>query len=402
MGDFYQHGIISTLHMIGKNHIDIMESRIKEASAKRTVSLILPIAGSDLNNQALSGIIHELEKVDYLRRIIIGLDNANEDEYKRTKEIFSTLPQEVTIIWNNNPGMETIYSRLWAESLVDVSSGKGRSVWICIGYLLACKDTDIIAIHNCDITTYERSLLARLVYPLMDDRMEYGFAKGYYARASSMLYGRLTRLFVTPLIHALSSILDPAPYIKYLNTFRYPLSGECAMEATLAKAMRMPSNLSFEVGLLSEVYDNCALKRVCQIDLGIDYDHKHQELSIDDPSQGLLKMSIDIGISLFHTLAGQGIVLSEDTFRAIKASFNRYGKDTMNFYADDAILNNLRLDRHSETKALKTFGKGLDIASVEFLKNPIDTTFISSWTQVNSAIPDIYNELLATVDSDNS
>ena len=37
--------------------------------------------------------------------------------------------------------------------------------------------------------------------------------------------------------------------------------------------------LGLEVGILAEVYRNCSLKRVCQVELVENYDYKHQVLS---------------------------------------------------------------------------------------------------------------------------
>jgi len=46
--------------------------------------------------------------------------------------------------------------------------------------------------------------------------------------------------------------------------------------------------------MLAEVYRNTSVKRICRVDLADTYEHKHQDLSGDDPEKGLLKMSIDI------------------------------------------------------------------------------------------------------------
>jgi len=38
-------------------------------------------------------------------------------------------------------------------------------------------------------------MLARLVYPVVHPAIDFEFSKGYYARVSEKLYGRVTRLF---------------------------------------------------------------------------------------------------------------------------------------------------------------------------------------------------------------
>ena len=40
--------------------------------------------------------------------------------------------------------------------------GKGQNVWYCIGYVNARAKADAVALHDCDILTYDRMLLARL------------------------------------------------------------------------------------------------------------------------------------------------------------------------------------------------------------------------------------------------
>jgi len=401
MSDFFQNGYIATLHHIGTVDLEMLESRIMKYSRWRPISLILPSLYSELEGEALPGIIRHLKNIDYIQRIVIGLDSADEDQFAKALDFFSVLPQEKKIIWNNGPKMESIYSKLWGEGLLEVSGGKGRNVWICMGFLLACRDTEIIALHDCDILTYDRNLLARMIYPLVDPNMEYEYAKGYYARITDKFHGRVTRLFVTPLIRALQCILGAVPYLDYLNSFRYPLSGEFALNTGLAKTTRMPSNWGLEIGMLGEVYRNCTQRRICQVDLTIDYEHKHQKLSSEDSSKGLHKMCIDIAISLFSALASEGIAFSEGMFRALKVTYRRIAEDTVRLFEDDATINGLSFDRHAEVNAVEIFTKGLDAAGQAFLTDPLGVPPIPSWARVTSAIPSIFEELLEAVESDN-
>ncbi|KFF65154.1 hypothetical protein IW01_18330 [Pectobacterium brasiliense] len=39
-------------------------------------------------------------------------------------------------------------------------------VWFCVGYTLASRRSDCVALHDCDIVTYDRAMLARLLYPV--------------------------------------------------------------------------------------------------------------------------------------------------------------------------------------------------------------------------------------------
>ena len=76
--------------------------------------------------------------------------------------------------------------------------GKGRACWLAIGYLLAEERVEYIAFQDADVVNCKREMLARLVLPTLDPTVDYDFVKGYYARVSDRLHGRVTRLLLTP------------------------------------------------------------------------------------------------------------------------------------------------------------------------------------------------------------
>lgn len=402
MGDFFQNGPVASLHQGGKVDLEKIEARISEFTKYKHVSLILPCLYSEIKSEAVKRTIEHLKGAGYLRRVVIGLDRVSEDEFKKARELFSVLPQETKVIWNNGPGLETIYSRLWTEGLLDVSAGRGRSVWTCTGYLLALKDTDVIAYHGCDILTYDRTLLARLIYPLLDPNMDYEFVKGFYNRGSDLMYGRLHNLFIAPFIQALKAVLGNVAYLEYLDSFRYPLSSEYAMSVALAKANRVPSNWGFEIGLLAEVYRNCTTRRICQVDLAVDYERMNQEISQKDPFKGMLKMCIDITTTVLHALASEGTPLSEGIFRTLKVSYSRFSQEMLKLYENDAAINGLEFQRYVEKSSVENFTKGLEIACQAFLKEPLETEFMPNWSGVAAAIPSIGADLIDVINSDNT
>ena len=199
------------------------------------------------------------------------------------------------------------FARLRDEGLDPGDEGKGRATWIAYGYVLATQRARVVAVHDCDIVDYSRELLARLCYPTANPNMNYEFAKGYYSRVSDRMHGRVTRLFMTPLMRSMKSVLGPVPLLDYLESFRYPLAGECSMTTELARANRIPADWGLEVGMLAEVYRACSLKRIAQVELVDNYDHKHRELSEGDSSTGLHRMVTDIGASLIRNLASYGV-----------------------------------------------------------------------------------------------
>jgi glucosyl-3-phosphoglycerate synthase len=402
MGDFYQTGVIATFHRLGETKLDKIENELKAFSKSRAVALVLPSIYDELQGEALPRILDELKKVRYLRQVVVTLGRTDtEQQFAHARKFFSVLPQEVKLVWNNGPRLQELYHLLDTNSLSAGADGKGRSVWMAFGYVLAQAQSDVIALHDCDITTYTRELLARLVYPVTSPNLAYEFCKGYYNRVTDRMHGRVTRLLVTPLLRALKTIVGPLPYLNFMDSFRYPLAGEFALVTDLARVTRIPGDWGLEVGLLSEVFRNVTVRRVCQVDIIAHYDHKHQALSADDPQKGLFKMCIDITKSIFRNLANEGVVLSEGVLRTLQVHYLRMAQDTLKRYEDDAAINGLNFDRHAESEAVEAFTRGIREASEIFLKDPFGAPLIPNWNRVTSAIPDFMERLQAAVDEDN-
>ena len=402
MGDFFQNGVITTLHRLGQRPIQDIEEELRGFRSKNPMALVLPSLFSELEGPALGAIIEQLAELDYLDEIIIGLDRADEDQFKFAREYFSRLPQRHRILWNDGPRLRELDALLQEQALAPSEPGKGRNVWFCFGYFLASGRANTIALHDCDILTYNRELPARLLYPIANPSFSYKFCKGYYYRATeSKINGRVSRLLVTPLVRALGRIFGHDEYLEYLDSFRYPLAGEFSMGRDVVKIIRIPSDWGLEIGVLSEVQRNYALSRICQVDIADAYDHKHQDLSPDDASRGLSRMSIDIAKAIYRKMATNGAVFAPETFRTLKATYYRIALDFVQQYHSDAAINGLRLDRHAEESAVELFAENLMLAGQSFLDNPKETPFIPSWERVTAAIPDFLDRLYTSVERDN-
>lgn len=401
MGDFYQTGVVATLHRLGSPKLEKLEQELKDYSVNRPIALVLPSLYSELEGEALKGIIQELRQVRYLSKIMITMAQTNKEEFKKAREFFAVLPQETEIIWNDGPNIQELYRVLDKNDISAGPDGKGRSAWMAFGHILADGKCQVIALHDCDILSYNREMLARLCYPVTSPNLDYEFCKGYYTRVTDRMHGRVTRLFVTPLIRAIRRLLGYLPLLEYLDSFRYALAGEFSMVADLARVNRIPGDWGLEVGTLAEVFRNCAVRRVCQVDLADNYEHKHQQLAPDDPDKGLMKMCIDIAQSLFRTLATEGAILSGGFFKSLVVAYIRTAQDTINKYDDDAAINGLFFDRHEEGMAVEAFAKGVQIAANNFMTDPIGAPLIPNWNRVISAIPDFLDRLREAVHEDN-
>lgn len=403
MGDFYQNGIITTLHNLSNRSLADLEAELVKFSARRPMALILPSLYSELGGAALPKIIDELVRVPYLTEIIIGLDRADEAQFRDALQFFSRLPQHHRVLWNDGPRLQALDALLQEQGLAPRELGKGRNVWYCMGYTLATNRSESVALHDCDIVTYNRSLLARLIYPVANPRFNYEFCKGYYARvAGGTINGRVSRLLVTPLLRALKKTLGDMEYLEYMDSFRYPLAGEFSFRRDVLNDILIPSDWGLEIGVLSEMYRNYAKNRLCQVDIADNYDHKHQSLSAEDDSGGLSKMSIDIAKALFRKLATRGVTFNTETFRSLKATYYRIALDFVETYHNDAIMNGLTLDIHAEEQAVELFAENIIKAGEDFLDSPMERPFIPSWSRVISAIPDVLEQLSSAVEADHA
>ena len=403
MADFFQTGAIATLHRLGPPNLPRLERELHEYAAETPIALILPCHVRELGTHALRGILRELRQVRYLRQIVVGIDGATRmREWRRARTIFKGLPQKPVLLWNDGPRLTALRKTLEEEAELDAGPpGKGRNVWHCFGYVLASEAARMVAVHDCDILTYSREMLARLVYPVAHPTLGFDFCKGYYPRVTDRLNGRVMRLLVTPLLRALKSIVGHLPYLVYMDTYRYPLAGECSMDLDLVRRVRIPHDWALEVGLLSEVFRNCAPRAICQSEICENYDHKHQDLSIRDPSKGLNKMAIDIVKTLFRHMAAEGIKLDAGLFDTLMSAYMRQAEDTLRFYAADAALNGLKYPRHEEETAVATFVRSIRLASKQLQVDPLGAPLISNWNRVESALPDFLDELREAVQLDN-
>ena len=401
MADFYQNGIVTTLHNLSERPVEELEAELMSFADQRSMGLILPSLFSELEGEALPKIVEELKSVPYLSQIVIGLDRADEAQYKHALSFFKDLPQHHRVLWNDGPRLLALDKELAALGLAPKELGKGRNVWYCMGYVLATGKAESVALHDCDIVTYERDLLARLIYPVANPRFNYEFCKGYYARvANGKMNGRVARLLVTPLLKALKRVTDQNAYLDYMDSFKYSLAGEFSFRRDVLSDIRIPSDWGLEIGVLSEMHRNYASNRLCQVDIAKTYDHKHQDLSLDCTDGGLSKMSIDITKSLFRKLATQGETFNIEGFRSLKATYYRIALDFVEAYHNDALMNGLTLDVHLEEKAVEMFAQNIMTSGQSFLDNPMETPFIPSWNRVVSAMPDVMERLKEAVELD--
>ena len=159
----------------------------------------------------------------YLQRIVVVLARATQEQFDRAGSFFHDFYTPVTVIWMDSDRIQALLRMLEERGLSAGPDGKGRSCWLAYGYLLAMRDCGMIALHDCDIVNYDRQLLARLCYAIAHPHLAFEFCKGYYARVTDRMHGRVTRLFMTPLIRAHAKAWRPAtPFLHYPGQLPLP------------------------------------------------------------------------------------------------------------------------------------------------------------------------------------
>lgn len=402
MADFFQNGVITTLQNVGNRSLESMEEDLLEFSKRRNMVLLLPALYSEFETPAMQTIIDELKDVEYLSKIILGLDQATHEQFLEVKERMSVLKCKVEVLWNDGPKVKEIYKELTDEGFPGLDTpGKGRNVWTMIGYGLTNQDNYAFALHDCDIVNYSRAVVARLFYPIVHPALDFEFNKGYYSRVTHKLHGRVTRLFYTPLIKALTLTFGTNRYLSYMESFRYALSGEFAFIRSLGRGIGISPTWGLEVSTLSEVYKNTSNRRICQTEIMESYEHKHQELGSQSEGGGVYKMANDIAKTLFRILAQEGVIFSESSFKTLLASYYQESRFEISKYNALSKINNLDYNRQSEINAVEAFEEAIKEAAAEFYDDPMGVASLSPWITVRSVLPEFSDKFRDKVKEEN-
>jgi hypothetical protein len=155
----------------------------------------------------------------------------------------------------------------------DMPTGKGAALWLGVGL----SSGDVICFVDSDIRNFQEWQVPALLKPILETwkRSEDSvlYSKAHYTRLAVnldspergfyKLGGRATRLFVIPLVRALSR----RGALTGLDRLRYPLSGEFAGSRNLFESMDFPAGYDAEMGILIDMWKRGLARRIEQIDL---------------------------------------------------------------------------------------------------------------------------------------
>ena len=390
MSDFQQN-VVPTFTRLVDEDLAKMEKSIVRTARRAPVGVIIPALFSDLSSPAMQNIIKELSTMNFVKRVYISLDKSDEKQFAEAREIIKPLKDSGVLLWNDSPAVQGVLEKI-GQAVPLGARGKGRAVWTALGYALGKGEVAVLAFHDADIVTYDRGFLLRLLYPVV--HLRYQFAKGFYARYSDRLHGRVARLFYFPFVRALRDILGNLDFLQYMADFRYPLSGEFATFTSIANDLLFPSDWGIEVGILAEMYRITRPHRICQVEITSRYDHKHQDVG-EDGQAGLQKMVSDIARTFFTRLSAGGSILTHDFLRTLKHTYIAHARSYVRIYEAHAEMNSLpKFDRHQELGSIEAFAGTLDHAFTEFQEHLFGSPMIPEWRRIEVAWDGVLSELV--------
>lgn len=177
LADFYHTGVVTTLHRLKPDSLERLETELEGFSRNKPIGLVLPALYSEFESPAMPGIISELRQVPYLQHIVVALGQATREQYSQALSFSSDFYTPVSMVCMDGERVRNLLRMLEERGLSAGEDGKGRSCWMAYGYLRAHADCSILALHDCDITNYERELLARLCYPVAHPHLGLEFCR---------------------------------------------------------------------------------------------------------------------------------------------------------------------------------------------------------------------------------
>ena len=278
----------------------------------------------------------------------------------------------LTVLWCNGPELQTALT----TAGLDGESGKGSDVWLALG--VAADASEYVAVHDADARDFSERNVSRLCWPLANG---FAFSKGYYARFErGRLYGRLFRLFVSPLLDALRRAHD-APVIEYLDAFRYTLSGEFAMTDEMAQSIRSHRRWGLEIGTLGDAFDRAGFDGSAQVDLGV-HRHDHRPVTGDG---GLSSMADHVAGAIFTVVTERGV---DPDYETLPDRYRKCAREVVRRYAADAAFNDLAFDVVDEREQIENYAgairePGCDDRLPTFREAPIDAKRVLGATRLD-------------------
>lgn len=404
MPDFHQPILLPTLHHLADTDLEEREALLKKLTKDKPVALVIPALYSEVERKALPRMLRQLSAAPYVTQVVFSMNDMDARQHEKARRFFArrlpSLPH--TVLWNDGPQLDAIHLEVAKLAGRKRVHGKGSNVWMGISHLLANGHEGVIACHDSDILNYDREMLWRLCLPVAHPDMDYLFAKSYYGRVRGRMYGRVTRLLVFPLLQALREVFGSTPLLRFLAMCRYPLSGEFAADARFLGRMGLAADWGLEIGMLCDVFRHTPAQRFCQVDLGGNFDHKHQHLSYDadgtpDPRSGLARMAREVTRAIMaHLWNDLGFSAEPRKLERLADAYLATARILLTRYRHESVFNGLESVTAEEQGAVKAFAGIIRQVAGESLASRPTAATLPSWENVLERLPAVESALRIT------
>lgn len=334
----------------------------------RSLAVVVPMAARDVNKAVAERVLTAVSRVD--PELIVIPARGPQDAIQELTRWVNRASNHAEVIWCNGPEMEDLCSRYELPQ-----AGKGSDMWLALGPAAAA--AEVIACIDADVTSTTSQSVRRLVAPLDGSILA---SKAWYTRVEhDRLYGRLCRLLARPLILAAAE-KHPGPFTAYLRAFRYPLSGEVALDASVVSELRLPAGMGLELGTLGELYRVAGSTQVAQVDLG---NHRHAHRPVTGEG-GLVDIAPEITGALFDILEAH---TPEETDFDLSDPYAHWARRLIDQYERDAAINDLDYDAASERAQLEAYREAVEMPSENTWLPPWSSTELSHETVLEAGRP---------------
>lgn len=388
MADFWQSPDLVTIHNLHCSTGPSAVERLLDRTRESPVGMVVPVHYRDVHGPAMMTIIRELGQSGISTNTVVVLNGANETQAGEVAANLEHCDRQVRLLWAESRHVGHILDHVERCHGLKVQGGKGVACWLGLGYLLQCTGAQAVAFQDADVENFSAEMPARLLLPLVFPESGLAVSKAYYSRTGDRMYGRLTRQFLTPFVHAIRSLFPGSGFASLLAQLRYPLSGEIGMSRDFAQSCRIPSGWSLEINTLWDVQRMGMISSLCQVDIADQYNHKHHPVASGDPCrQTLQAMASEIGTDLLALLAREGNILSPWHQRAFLDRFDRFAAIFHRAYACDAKCNGIPWIEEDEIGSIREFAKSACEAVTQYRRNPAQRPTLPSWKSIAHSMP---------------
>jgi glucosyl-3-phosphoglycerate synthase len=333
-------------------------------------AVVVPMTEREHASLAAERVLTALEDVAPAR-VVIAL-RAEAERVPAVRAWLDSFDLDVETLWCDGPRLGDL---LTSEGL-NGSRGKGQDVWLALG---RAAESEYVAVHDADASTYSRAHVPRLLFPLAHG---FEFSKGYYARVENRrLYGRLFRLFYAPLVRALQDAHDAA-VLDYLGAFRYALAGEFAATSEVVRSLHVQRGWGLEVGTLGDAFHAAGLDGSAQVDLGL---HEHDHRAVSGPA-GLSTMADEVGAALLRAVEEGGV---DPDYGTLPDRYRDAAADLVDAYAMDAAFNGLEYDPANEREQVDSYADSITPPGVDERLPPWNEAPITTDAVREAALADL-------------